>query len=152
MVDNVIILGAGASHDAGIPLLAGFVERMWEYDVRGTNGQDHLSDSDKTIFRRAMEVFKELDGYHGRSAFDDRNIEDILSILSFNIIAGRKQDRDKLDHTIKAIARTIELSCAVKHSGKLNQKEESGPGSLHSILEKPIQLGREPRNANNNHP
>jgi hypothetical protein len=31
--DNVILLGAGSSYDAGIPLLCNFVDRMWEYAV-----------------------------------------------------------------------------------------------------------------------
>ena len=32
--DNVIILGAGSSPDAGVPLLGNFIETMWEYRVR----------------------------------------------------------------------------------------------------------------------
>jgi len=127
MVDNVIILGAGASHDAGIPLLSGFAERMWGYAIRGKNGDEPLSDADHHVFKKAIEVRNELDGYHGRATFDDRNIEDILSILSFNFIGGRRSDRDKFNWIVKAIARTIELSCTVRHSGRLNRIEESGP-------------------------
>ena len=34
--DSVIVFGAGASFDAGIPLMSGFVERMWELAIRGS--------------------------------------------------------------------------------------------------------------------
>jgi hypothetical protein len=118
MSENVIIIGAGASYDAGIPLMNGFVERMWEFSVREKIGDVKLSEEDKKIFANAMKVRFELDGYHGRANFDDRNIEDILSLLSFNIIGGRQSDRDKFNWIISAIARTIDLTCKVMHSGK----------------------------------
>ena len=127
MTNNVLILGAGASHDAGVPLMAGLVERMWEYAIRGMNGDEPLSPEDREIFENAMEVRNELDGYHGRATFDDRNIEDILSILEFNLIGGRRSDRAKLDAIIRAMARTIELSCTVTHNGRLNQMQTAGP-------------------------
>ncbi len=133
MTDNVIILGAGASHDAGIPLLAGFVDKMWEYAIRGRNGDQPLSAKDHDVFKRAIEVRNELNAYHGRATFDDRNIEDILSILSFNVIGGGRPDKAKLDRIIKAMARTIELSCNVEHDGRLNVIEESGPGVYRSF-------------------
>ena len=127
MPDNVLILGAGASHDAGVPLMAGLVEKMWEYAIRGMNGDEPLSPEDRKIFEKAMEVRYELDGYHGRATFDDRNIEDILSILEFNLIGGRGSDRAKLDAIIKAMARTIELSCTVRHDGRLDRMQTAGP-------------------------
>jgi hypothetical protein len=126
MSDNVIILGAGASFDAGIPLLGGFVEKMWELSARGKSDDGLLSQSDKEVLEKALQVKNELDSYHGRAAFDDRNIEDILSILSFNIIGGKKTDKQKLEHVIKAISRTIELSCNVKHNGQLNVAQQGG--------------------------
>ena len=117
MSDNVIILGAGASKDAGVPLLAGFVEKMLDFHQKGTNGSESLSADDKAIFQNAINIINELDGYHGRAAFDDRNIEDILSILSFEVIGGEQPQRDKWEMMIKAIARTIELTCTLKHAG-----------------------------------
>ena len=129
MTDNVIIFGAGASYDAGIPLMSGFVEKMWEFAIRGKNNGKTLSSEDSEIFHKAIEVKNELDSYHGRATFDDRNIEDILSILSFNIIGGKTSDRNKLKWILKAITRTIELSCKVEHDGKFNRIQES-PDSL----------------------
>jgi len=127
MSDNVIIFGAGASADAGIPLMAGFVEKMWEFAMRGRNGEEPLSLEDKNTFNEAMKIKNELDGYHGRANFNDRNIEDILSILSFNFIGGKKADKEKLDWMLKAISRTIELTCSVKHDGALNKIQTTGP-------------------------
>jgi len=120
MSDNVLILGAGASHDAGIPLLAGFVDKMLDFTLRGKADGVPLDEHSLKIFQRAYEIRKELDGYHGRAAFDDRNIEDILSILAFNAMGGAKKDKEKLAWIEDAIVKTIELSCTVKenHDGK----------------------------------
>ena len=107
MSDTVLILGAGFSRAAGIPLLGDFVDRMWELSIRGRAAKP-LEDGDKQLFAEAMRIREELDGYHGRAAFSDRNIEDLLSILSFNVIGGGKKDRDKLETMSAAIARTIE--------------------------------------------
>jgi NAD-dependent SIR2 family protein deacetylase len=117
MTDTVLILGAGFSFASGIPLLSGFVERMWQHSVRGSCSSGKLTQEDTLIFDKAMRIREELDGYHGRAMFDDRNIEDLLSILSFNVLAGRKQDKDKLIAMTRALARTIDLNCTVKHPG-----------------------------------
>src|SRR5574341_1677759 len=131
MTDNVIILGAGASVDAGVPLLGNFVNKMLEYGLKGRIGTNTLSSDDKRIFDEAMKVRSELDGYHGRAAFDDRNIEDILSILSFNLMVGEKDERNKLDWMTRAIARTIELTTTVKFDNRkireIQKEEGMGP-------------------------
>lgn len=122
MSDNVIILGAGASHSAGIPLMAGFVEQMWEFAVRKqVDGKQMLQD-DIDTFQKAIAIKNELDSYHGRALFDDRNLEDILSILSFNEIQSSKTSKGGLFWFTKAISRTIELTCNVKHDGENNIK------------------------------
>lgn len=117
MSNNVIILGAGFSYDAGIPLLGEFIQRMWEYSLRGKAGNVQLSASDKQILLDALEIRRELDGYHGRVTFDDRNIEDVLSMLAFNVLGGGRSEKNKLGDFTNAISRTIELSCNVKHPG-----------------------------------
>jgi len=118
MSDNVIILGAGASSLAGIPLMAGFVEKMWEFAVRKQVNGEPMSPDDIDTFQRAIEIKNELDSYHGRALFDDRNLEDILSILSFNEIHLSTRSKSKLFWFTKAISRTIELTCRVKHDGE----------------------------------
>jgi len=117
MSDNVLILGAGFSHDAGIPLLRDFVEKMWEISIRGKVGDAPLSDEDQKIFRNALGVRNSLNRYHGRANFDDRNLEDILSILSFNVMAEGRSARNSFEALTAAIARTIELTCTVNHPG-----------------------------------
>jgi len=125
MSDNVIILGAGASSLAGIPLMAGFVEKMWEFALRKqVNGKPMLP-NDIDIFQKAIEIKNELDSYHGRALFDDRNLEDILSILSFNEIHLSTSSKGKLFLFTKAISRTIELTCRVKHDGENRIQELS---------------------------
>ncbi|MEW6401134.1 MAG: hypothetical protein AB1649_05000 [Chloroflexota bacterium] len=127
MTDNVIILGAGASVDAGIPVLANFVDKMLEFGMRGMNGKEQLTNKDREVFEKVLQVRNQLDGYHGRASFDDHNIEDILSILSFNIMGGDDTDRDNLKWMIQGIVRTIELTCTIKHDGELNKIQEIGP-------------------------
>lgn len=117
MSDNVIILGAGASFDAGIPLMAGFVEKMWEFAARKQVNGEPMSRDDIDTFQKAMVITNELDSYHGRASFDDRNLEDILSILSFNEMHLSTRKNSKLSLFTKAISRTIELTCQVKHDG-----------------------------------
>jgi len=119
MANNVLILGAGFSCVSGIPLLGGFVEKMWEFAARKSINGTPLSKDDLEIFNEAISVKNELDGYHGRAQFNDRNIEDILSILTFNVLGGKRSDKNKLDKMNRAIARTIELSCSVTHPGVL---------------------------------
>jgi len=126
MSDNVIIFGAGASHTAGIPLIAGFVQTMWEFAITGRASDENLSHEDQMLFVEAMKIKDELDTYHGRAMFDDRNLEDILSILSFNEMSGKKGSKKKLSIFLKAISRTIDLTCRVKHDGEIRIQKE-GP-------------------------
>jgi len=133
MSDNVIILGAGASHPAGIPLMAGFVEKMWEFAVRKQVDGEPMSTDDIDTFQKAIEVKNELDSYHGRAMFDDRNLEDIISILSFNEIQGSKANKNRLFSFTKAISRTIELACRIKHDGENRIQGESHLYPYHSF-------------------
>jgi len=117
MADNVLLLGAGFSEAAGVPLMGQFVERMWEFAAGRVVPGNSFSPDDAKVFRNAMDVFAELDGFHGRAEFDDRNIEDVLSILSFNALSGVPGSTRNLTEINRAIARTIELTCEVKHPG-----------------------------------
>lgn len=120
MNDNVIILGAGASKNAGIPLLYNFLDIMWEYSIRGRAHNKMIPDNILKILRDAIDIKNELDVYHGRATFNDRNIEDILSILSFNLMKGNASESRKLNIMIQAIAETIELSCHYKANTNVN--------------------------------
>lgn len=125
MSDNVIIIGAGFSFDAAIPLLSNFVEKMWEYAIRGKARGKDISMPDMEILKEALKVRSELDGYHGRAVFDDRNIEDILSILTFNVLGGGEGEKERFSAFVKAISTTIELSCEVEHAGLNDERTYS---------------------------
>lgn len=131
MSDTVFILGAGYSYSAGIPLLSDFVERMWNFAIRRSIDGKPMTADDINIFSAGIKIRDELDGYHGRAMFDDRNIEDILSILSFNMLRGAKRDKERIAAINRAIARTIDLSCTIEHPGVnkegKNAKNTSGP-------------------------
>lgn len=116
MSDNVIILGAGASADAGIPLMGQFVDTMWNIARRGRRA-GNVPQKTLEILEAALEVREELDGFHGRAAFDAWNIEDILSILSFS-------NQKSLEKMTKAIASVIEHTCRVVHDGNLRNHSE----------------------------
>jgi hypothetical protein len=107
---NVILLGAGASVDAGIPLLNSFVDKMWEYASRGKVGEEPIGDSDKTILSEANEIRVALERYSSRAFFDINNLEDILSLLSFETLADETYSA-RYNKLVQAVARTIELSC-----------------------------------------
>lgn len=113
-MDNVFIFGAGTSADAGIPLLGRFVESMWEIAVRRMIGGKEISKEDEATFSNFLKVIHDLDGYHGRANFDDRNIEDILSILTFNQYEKTRSASDSIKSVVNAISRTIELRCTIK--------------------------------------
>ena len=128
MSNNVFILGAGFSKDAGIPLLRDFIEQMWEYGFRGKAGNIDLSDKQKAILREASKIIDDMAHYHRRVRFDDRNIEDVMSMLAFDSLPERKESAIKSFSA--AVAETIELACAVKHSGEpkdFQQFNHEGP-------------------------
>ena len=130
MPNNVIILGAGASWAAGVPLMGGFMDQMWNLAKRGRHGDKVLSPDDTKLLTDALAVRDELDTYHGRASLDVWNLEEVLSILSLNALAGRGADKRKLELMTRAIARTIEITCHVQHSGSLDQPVFSGAGRV----------------------
>jgi hypothetical protein len=128
MPNNVIILGAGASRAAGIPLMGGFMDQMWNLAKKGKHRDAKLNSDDQKLLSDALSVRDELDEYHGRASLDVWNLEEVLSILSLNALAGRPADKKKLELMTRAIARTIEITCDVRHSGALNIRTVNGEG------------------------
>jgi hypothetical protein len=113
--DNVIIFGAGASFDAGIPLLNNFVDTMWSYAVRGRSAQGPISAADRDLLTQADKIRVDLERYNSRANFNLRNLEDILSILSFESLAGGEA-LDRYETWVKAVTRTVELSTSHPYS------------------------------------
>lgn len=126
MSDNVFLFGAGASFDAGIPLLGSFMEKMFEMALTKRSPQGALSEADLKVFSEAIEIRNRMDTYHARVSIDQFNLEEILSILYFEAQAGSKNGKKDLDTFENAVARTIELTCNVKHNGKLNEIQSVG--------------------------
>jgi hypothetical protein len=120
--DNVIIFGAGASFDAGIPLLNKFVDTMWSYGVRGKSPHGQISEEDKKLFAEAHDIRVDLERYNSRANFNSRNLEDVLSLLSFESLAGGEPLK-RYQTWVKAITRTIELSS--KH--QINEDTQIDP-------------------------
>jgi hypothetical protein len=133
MSNNVILLGAGASFDAGIPLLGNFVDRMLEMAQTGRSPRGPISQDDQEILKSAMKIRDKLEGYHARVAIDQYNLEQILSVLSFESYAGGRGKAKDLDIFSRAIARTIELTCNVLHDGRLDMIQEVGDGNYMSF-------------------
>lgn len=133
MSENVIILGAGASYEAGIPLMKDFMDRMWMIAKLGRLNGDKLKDEDRKLITDALAIRDELDSYHGRASIKVWNLEDVLSLLSLNALAGGKGEKRKLEVMTQAIAKTIELTCQVKHDGSLGHgKDQDGQVHLYS--------------------
>ncbi len=119
MGKNVLILGAGFSFDAGIPLLGNFVECMMDiWLAKSHDGQPITSEQD-LILGKALEVRGYLSKYHARANFDERNIEDILSLLNFEKIAGLEGADERMNDMVKAISTTIGITCKQKFEGPL---------------------------------
>ncbi|QJE97990.1 hypothetical protein [Luteolibacter luteus] len=127
MSENAIILGAGASYDAGIPLLGNFMDVMVRMANTKRAGKRDLSEEDSGLLSKAVGIREKLEGYHARVAVDQFNIEEVLSVLSFESISGDRRRKRDLDDFTRAIGRVVELTCGVTHSGKLNVIQESGP-------------------------
>jgi len=137
---NVIILGAGASFDAGIPLMSNFIDTMWNLARTGRSWEGSISLSDRKILENALGVREDLDGYHGRAAFDMWNIEDLLSILSFNAMAGGETEKNRFEAITKGIAKTIEITCNVRHNGTLNGDTDAGRNYIYEEFWKSLIL------------
>lgn len=127
MSNNVILLGAGASFDAGIPLLGSFMDRIFELaNIRRSPTRD-LTKEELEILQEVIEIRDSMERYQPRVAINQFNLEQVLSILSFEALVGVEGGEQKLEAFKKAISLTIELTCSVTHHGKLNTIHEDGP-------------------------
>lgn len=119
MSDNVIILGAGASADAGIPMMESFVDTMWNYATRGRTADKELPEGARKILIDADHIRRDLEPFNSRAFFNNYDLEDILSLLSFEALTGEKRAGD-YNTFVKAVALTIELSCRHSYPFGLN--------------------------------
>ena len=116
MADNVIIFGAGASVDAGIPTLSNFLKCMKTIVDRKSHDETSIDKSKLEILEDAIKIRDEFGVYHKNANFDDNNIEDILSLLSFEKLAGNQKADENYKKFVDAIALTIEITNSVKYN------------------------------------
>lgn len=127
MSDNVILLGAGSSFDAGIPLLGSFMDRIFELASLKRSPTRSLTTDELEILNAVIDIRDGMERYQPRVAINQFNLEQVLSILSFEALVGVENGVEKLEAFKKAISLTIELTCSVTHHGKLNSIHEDGP-------------------------
>ncbi len=144
--DNIIIFGAGASFDAGIPLLNNFVDVMWGYAIRGRSPHGELSSNDRDLLTEADKIRVGLERYNSRANFSMRNLEDVLSLLSFEALAGGEA-LQKYQTWVRAITRTVELSTIHTYSDTPRETPHYNKAPYHEFWD--CLLGK---NANSNPP
>jgi hypothetical protein len=130
--DNVIIFGAGASVDAGIPLLNNFVDTMWGYAIRGRSPNCALSPEDRKLLEQADVIRVGLERYNCRANFNMRNLEDVLSLLSFESLAGGEAI-EKYQTWVRAITRIVELSTSHSYSQAIRENLNYKRTSYHEF-------------------
>jgi hypothetical protein len=108
MSSVVLVLGAGASQCAGVPLMAEFVDVAQDVWAKGL-----VEDVDGS-FRMFFRGLVELQRMHSKATIDLGNIESILSCLEMARVLGRvgRLDGDDIERLIQAgkqvVVRTIE--------------------------------------------
>lgn len=115
MYKTVFILGAGASADAGLPVMANFLDRARDYYSSGIiqNEQDEIA------FKQVFDAIHKLKGVLFKSSIDLNNIESVFSVIDMGLLLGRlgsipTSELEQLYDSIqKLIAVTIDLSTRV---------------------------------------
>lgn len=120
MSDNVIVFGAGSSADAGIPMLRSFYDVLEDYATY-TDPSKLIPEQQEKIhnLKAAVSIRDYLLDFHRTSNFNDRDIEQIMSVLSFNVLSKSESSKNDFRVFSKAIANTVELSCDLTESDSL---------------------------------
>jgi len=86
---TVFILGAGASRDAGAPLMADFLDRAEDLYTTKAAGTEHV----RADFERVFAAIAELQGIHAKSYLDLYNIEDVFGAVEMASTLGKLGNR-----------------------------------------------------------
>jgi hypothetical protein len=111
VTENVIILGAGASVDAGAPLMTNFFDVAEDLFVKNRDRIVH-PEAFETIFR----LISELQSVYAKSHLDLNNIEALFGAVEMAGILGRLGTRSEneikeiRDSLVQVIVETLELS------------------------------------------
>lgn len=111
MAETVFILGAGASHESGAPLMSNFFDKMEH--VIGESGDEGL----KECSARVMHAVVGLENFVARVNVDTNNIESVLGLFEMARLVDKElvegDSPDKFDLVVALdhlIAETIEKS------------------------------------------
>lgn len=113
MSRTVFILGAGASKEAGAPLMNDFLDVAEE--IKNAHSQD-LSPEEKEWFGGVFEGLYELQKVHEKATLNTLNVEDVFAAFEMAILVkklgGLSQEKiGKLDKAMrKVIAKTLETA------------------------------------------
>jgi len=113
---TVFILGAGASHEAGAPLMSNFFDHAHDLLRRKTSGVIEV----KKEFDEIFEAIAELHRVHSKSYLDLDNIEIVFGAIEMALLLEKFGERDieeikKLKKSlVTLIYRTLEFSIPFK--------------------------------------
>ena len=102
---NVFILGAGASSDAGAPLIYDFLERSRQFL---NNPPSALDEYGLAQFRQVFDFKREMARSREKISVDLDNIEDLFGLVEMSCRLGQT-GRDTRKSTVYLIVKTLEL-------------------------------------------
>lgn len=111
---NVFILGAGFSADAGAPVMRDFLQRAKDLWVDPGSG---FSGGDREAFGRVFEFLYELRVAQAKMTLDIENIEHLFSLAEMDIESGKSDGSLRRD-LIFLILRTLESSIRPERLGR----------------------------------
>jgi len=125
MARVVIILGAGASAEAGAPMMDSFLERI--EDLRREPPQE----LNKADFELVSQAIGQLRSVHAKASFNPNNLESVFSIIEMGAMVGRlgplpPQDIERLPGAMRRVlAQVIEHSALYPKVEGMAQPHES---------------------------
>jgi len=143
MSEIVFILGAGASKEAGAPLMNDFLDKARELHRRGE------SDEFKDDFDRILQAISSLQSVHSKSQLDIDNIESVFAAFEMGRLINRlpgmsNGDRESLLVSMKrVIYKTLEK--AINFKGRKGETVPVPPDSYHSFAKLLDNLNSESR-------
>lgn len=119
MLRTVFVLGAGASADAGLPVMSDFLDRAEDFYNNGSFG-----DKEKRDFEAVSEAVHAVKGASYNSALDLNNIETVFSAVDMGRLIGRfgvltsEGINNLYSSIVRLIGATIDHSTRLKLSGQ----------------------------------
>lgn len=117
MLKTVFVLGAGASADAGIPVMSNFLDRAEDYSNNGSFGEEERSD-----FETVSKAIYALKGATFNTVLDLNNIETVFSAVDMARLIDCFVDMagDEIENVYSSLVRLI--GATIDHSTGLIRK------------------------------